>query len=215
MARKFKTTRDYKAERDSAKARRDAEARSLLAEPSDAKDDGANDGQPPIVVAGSDDSEIKRVAIPVNADGRIVVELLTDKAKSRLTRMMNDPAVRSFVDPPASVTVSSGDIDPAITGVLYDAIGSLASSIAVATGHTVDSAKLLAFTAEEKSQLAAPTAAVLSKYSGAWAKWQDEIGLGLLLTAIVQGKLSRLERRPGEVRKFPQAAPDLAPGGES
>lgn len=170
-----------------------------------------DEGQPATVVPVSAE-EIKSVTIPVKLDGRIAVERLSDKAKSKLKIMVNDPAVRSFTDQPKTEG-DDGAIDPAITGVLYDAIGSLATSIAVATGHTVDSARMLAFTAEEKAQLAQPTAAVLSKYSGAWSKWQDEIALGMLLTFMVQGKIAQLKKVPADVRKFPQAAPDLAPGG--
>lgn len=158
---------------------------------------GDDDGAAATIVG--DDERRQSVAIPVDKTGKVAIEDLSEKARARLVSMLNDPAVRALGVTPAA---DAGAVDPAVTGILYDAIGSLASSIAVATGHTVDSAKLLAFTADEKASLAEPTAKVLSKYSGAWAKWQDEIALGMLLTAILQGKVQRLERKPSEGRSF-------------
>ena len=75
-------------------------------------------------------------------------------------------------------------------------------------GYTKDSAKLMAFSAEEKTMLVPLSAKVIAKYAGdIGTRWQDEIALAALLYAVVQAKANKLQKEPADVIEFPAAVP--------
>lgn len=132
-----------------------------------------------------------RLSVQLTDDGaRIAWDRLRADSREKLRRVLADPeAVKQLgaTMPAATVTV-----DPMICGVLYDALSSIAVSLARASGYAVDRAAVLRFNDEEKAMLAAPTAAVFAKYSDALGAYQEEFTLAMLLFAILSGKVAVL-----------------------
>lgn len=137
---------------------------------------------------------------------RIAWDRLRPDTREKLRRVLADPDVAKQLGTPAAATDNAVG-DPLIIGVLYDAVSSIMVSIARASGYPVDRAAVLRFNAEEKQLLAAPTAAVLAKYSGFLGAYQEEAALAMLLTALIGAKVTLLRTDSGTVAPFPAAVP--------
>jgi hypothetical protein len=83
-------------------------------------------------------------------------------------------------------------VDGWVADVLYEALGTLLVLGARWTGAEPDRALLMRFTKDEKDSLRQPTIAVLEKYAGHVGPYQEEIALGMALTAVLISKAEAL-----------------------
>lgn len=150
---------------------------------------------------------LPRLSVPLTADkSKFAVENMTDPVRERLRAVLADPELRAKLAlpeerPPAA---AAGELlpenwDAGITNLLYEALGKLLGLMAARQGYTPGEAALLEFSDVEKSQLAAPTAAVLDKYfPGGLSRYGPEVVLAGALLVVMQGKLFTLRRVAAE-----------------
>jgi hypothetical protein len=144
-----------------------------------------------VVPGGSaEERRTPRLAVTLDDDGRVAWDRMRPETRETLRRALGTEA-------PGAPTTAGARLDPAIIYVAYDALTSIAVSVAAASGYTLDSAEQLRFSAREKAALLEPTQKVLAKYTVSLGRWEDEIMLAMILGATVQGKVAQLRRRDG------------------
>lgn len=149
---------------------------------------------------------LPRLSVPLTADkSKFAVENMTDPVRDRLRAVLADPELRTKLQlPEERPPAAAGELmpeswDAGITGLLYETLGKLLVMMAGRQGYTPGEAALLEFSEAEKSQLAAPTAAVLDKYfPGGLSRYGPEVVLAGALLVVMQGKLFTLRRVAAE-----------------
>jgi len=145
---------------------------------------GSEQVEPAATDASADRSE--RLSIPLTADGNAIDwERMRPGTRDKLKTLTGSA--------PAGVA-GPEPVDPAVVGMIYGSLGMLMMSAARAKGYTAEQASVLVFTTEEKAALVEPTSKVLSKYTGALGRWQDEIMLTVMIGTVLTGKLSQLRK---------------------
>ncbi len=152
----------------------------------------------PATTSGADD-RVERLSIPLTADSSAIDwERMRPGTRDKL-KALTGAAVGGVV--------ASEAIDPSVVGMLYGSLGMLMVSAARAKGYTAEQASVLIFTEQEKAALVDPTSKVLSKYSGALGKWQDEIMLSVTLGTVLTAKLSALRKTAPVISMAPKTEP--------
>lgn len=136
-----------------------------------------------------------RLAIAIDSStGKILWDQMRPITQGKLKAAILDPDTTARlgapVAPGAPAPALTAD-DLALVSLLYDAVGSIAVSLARAQGYTGDQAALLRYSEEEKTALQEPTARVLAKYSAGF-KYTDEVMLALALGSITSAKVAAL-----------------------
>jgi len=151
-----------------------------------------------------DDDGGTRITLTLTPDGG--VGTMRGKTREKLRKVL--PFLVKDLGGVDGASVASADapIDPAVTGMLYGALGSVLVAAASRLGYPSDEAIKMQFSPEERAQLAEPTAKVLNKYSGNLGKYQDEIILIVALGSTVAGKASTM-KKPGKVIPMPVNTP--------
>jgi hypothetical protein len=158
----------------------------------------------------TDEPAGKRLGIQLGPDGRIEWDRLRDRTREELRIMLSDPRIAAELGATGVSSAAPEMIDGATVGMLYGALGALMVGAAKAAGYPDDQALTLNFTAAEKAELLAPTAKVLSKYTGALGRWEDEIMLSFALGSVVFSKVSAL-KKPAQVIKMAERRPASDP----
>lgn len=142
----------------------------------------------------------KRLSLPIGPDGKIQWESMRSDTQEKLRTALSGSPIASQPTDGKGVTAAE-TIDPALIGVLYRAIGSLAVTLTRSAGYSVEDAELARATDDELKELIPLTKKVLDKYASALSKYDDEIALALVLGLTVQTKVTALRDRP---RRPPQ-----------
>jgi len=165
---------------------------------------GESAGAPAIAPAET----IPRLTIPLTPDGAPLWDRMRDETKGKVKAFLRDHAPRG-----EEAAGASSSFDPLVVHALYDALGSLAVVAAIASGHTRASSEQMKLTIEEKQILTPATQKVLDKYGASISRYQDECALALVLFAVYQAKIAKLEKqpRPGVVQAFAPVAIEREP----
>lgn len=162
----------------------------------------------------SPESETQRVSFSVRADGTIDADSLRSATREKLRKVFTDPALPSALGiaaPASAQSVEDAAVMQSIAGGLYDGLSALSIALARRAGYTIEQARVLVFTTEEKTALADPTARVIDKYFPDFGgRYRDEIMLAFLLTNIMGGKIMML-RAAGSVVASPRPVTEETP----
>lgn len=139
----------------------------------------------------------QRLSFPVRPDGTIDAERLRSSSREALRKAFSDPSLPSALGIASASTNSSTSEDAAImqqiASGLYDGVSALSIALARRAGFSIEQARVLVFTPDEKTVLAEPTARVINKYFPDFGgKYRDELMLAFLLTNIMGAKIMML-----------------------
>jgi hypothetical protein len=157
---------------------------------------------PPVKASDPADDEpaIQRLTVPLSADGSIDTSRLRERTKESLKRALADPKLAESLGSTATVNADDAAFAAMITDAVYDGLSVLSIMMARRAGYTTQQARVLAFTADEKSALQAPTSKVITKHlPDLGGKYRDELLLAFALANIIGAKIVLLRSTGSEV----------------
>lgn len=147
----------------------------------------------PIAQEPAPAQDISRVAIPVDANGNVLWDMMREKTKDKLKSILADPSTAKVLNVESPVTSPVIEVfDPSWTGTIFDAVSKLEIVLAGKMYQIPQdiAEQAFTFTAAEKEKLGPPTARVINKYAPIWLeKFKDEIALAFLFITMTAVKL--------------------------
>lgn len=131
----------------------------------------------------------ERIAATIRPDGALDLDSMRPATRERLLKAIKATPLPGAESHDMSKAVE--ELKP-LAMMLYSTMGSVAASIAMASGYTRDQASVLLFTSQEQIGLAEPTARVLLKHSASLA-YADEAILATALLGVIMAKVNALK----------------------
>lgn len=153
-----------------------------------------------------DPTEGSRVSFAIDASGKPVnPDRLRQPTKDALRVAFSDDEFLRSIGIRSEDDAEEDALLSVISDGAYDALSVLMLLGARRAGYSIEHARVLAFTPNEKAQLNAPTAKVIKKYlPSIGGKYRDEIMLAISLTNVIAAKIMLL-------RELAKAGSTVAP----
>jgi len=149
-----------------------------------------------------------RLSLRLDPDGTLAIDRISPRVLDSLKLALTDQALAKLglARADAAAAAAAPQMDAAIAGVVYDALGMVYVALAQRAGYTADEAAIMRFTQAEKDALAPMTMVELNQLLGD-AKTSNRTLLLLSVGMMTTGKFAQLRqlRAAATVTQFPDA----------